>query len=139
MIIPVRIAADTKPVLASERRFTAHRGHPLDEHPCPVCDGPLGDQVSVLIVAGIAPEDRKPGGYTTGAAVAVHALCAGFREEEPPDGYEVASEFRDLDWKLVDRVKEFRGRIEDMPDDERVFLLGALAAALERRLGEQRK
>jgi hypothetical protein len=84
-VIPVRIPADAKPVLASERRFTVKAGHPLYEEPCPVCDNPLGKGVSVLIVAGIAPEDRKPGGWATGAAVAVHAACAGVRDEEPED------------------------------------------------------
>jgi hypothetical protein len=82
-VIPVRVPATAKPVLASERRFAASRGHPLDSLPCPVCDGPLGDQVTVLVLAGIAPEDRKPAGATTGAAVAVHAACAGVPEEEP--------------------------------------------------------
>lgn len=82
-MIPVRIPADAKVPLASGRRFAAHRGHPLDPLPCPVCDGPLGEKVTVLVIVGIAPEDRKPGGYTTGAAVAVHAECAGVPEEEP--------------------------------------------------------
>jgi hypothetical protein len=83
VIIPVRVPADAKPVLANERRFAANRGHPLDDYPCPVCDGPLGEQVTVLVLAGIAPEDRKPGGWTTGSAVAVHAACAGVPDEEP--------------------------------------------------------
>lgn len=82
-MIPVRVPADAVPVLASPRRFAAHRGHPLDAHHCPVCDFPLGDGVVVLILAGIAPEDRKPAGWTTGGAVAVHAVCAGVPEEEP--------------------------------------------------------
>ena len=81
-MIPVRVAADTKVVLASPRRFAAHRGHPLDGYPCPVCGGPLGEQVTVLVFAGIAPEDRKDAGYTTGGAVAVHAGCAGVPGQE---------------------------------------------------------
>lgn len=80
-MIPVRVPAATMPVLASERRFAANRGHPLDEYPCPVCDGPLGERVIVLVFVGIAPEDRKPGGYTVGGSVAVHAVCAGVPEE----------------------------------------------------------
>jgi hypothetical protein len=36
-MIPVRVRADAKPVLASERRMAAHRGHPIDPVPCPVC------------------------------------------------------------------------------------------------------
>lgn len=82
-VIPVRVPADAKPVLASERRFAAHRGHPIDIHPCPVCGLPLGDRVTVLILAGIEPSDRKPDGWTTGAAIMVHAACAGVPEEEP--------------------------------------------------------
>jgi hypothetical protein len=34
----------------------------------------------VLIFAGIMPADRKDSGWTTGAAVAVHADCAGYAE-----------------------------------------------------------
>ena len=81
-MIPVRIASNTKTVLASERRFPAHRNGPWLPSPCPVCDLPLDDQVTVLVFVGIAPEDRKPGGYTTGAAVQVHAACAGVPDEE---------------------------------------------------------
>ena len=82
-MIPVRVRADAKPVLASERRFAANRGHSLDSYPCPVCDLPLGEQVTVLILAGIEPASRKPDGYARGSAVAVHAACAGVPEEEP--------------------------------------------------------
>jgi hypothetical protein len=81
-VIPVRVPAGTMPVLASPRRFAANRGHPLDTLPCPVCDGPLGERVTVLVFAGIAPEDRKPSGCTVGGSVAVHAVCAGVPEEE---------------------------------------------------------
>jgi len=82
-MIPVRVPAGAMPVLASERRFAANRDHPLDAMPCPVCDGPLGERVTVLVFAGIAPEDRKPAGFTVGGSVAVHAVCAGVSEEEP--------------------------------------------------------
>lgn len=82
-MIPVRVPADVKVTLASGRRMAARRGHPIDTEPCPVCDRALGDGVTVLVFVGIAPEDRKPGGYTTGGAVAVHAACAGVPEEEP--------------------------------------------------------
>jgi hypothetical protein len=81
-MIPIRVPATMTAPLASERRFAAHRGHPIDEYPCPVCDEPVGEHVAVLVFVGIAPEDRKPGGYTTGGAVAVHAACAGVPEEE---------------------------------------------------------
>jgi hypothetical protein len=58
-------------------------GHDMYAVPCPVCGGALGSGVVVLITAGIAPEDRQPGGWVTGSAVAVHAVCAGVPEEEP--------------------------------------------------------
>ena len=38
------------------------------------------------------------------------------------------------DRALVARMEEVRGHIEDMGDDERVFMLGALTGALERHL-----
>jgi ATP-dependent Clp protease ATP-binding subunit ClpC len=34
-------------------------------------------------------------------------------------------------WKLVARMRKFLGHIEDMGDDERLFMLGAMAGALE--------
>jgi hypothetical protein len=77
VIIPVRVPADAMPVLASERRMTILPGHPLYDELCPVCDGLLGELVTVLVFAGIEPESRKPAGWATGAAVAVHAICAG--------------------------------------------------------------
>jgi hypothetical protein len=83
VIIPVRVPADAKPVLASERRMAMQSDHPLYGHPCPVCDRDLGGEVTVLVFAGIDPEDRKPSGWSTGEAVAVHAACAGVPEEEP--------------------------------------------------------
>jgi hypothetical protein len=46
-----------------------------------------------------------------------------------------APDFLAEDRALVARMKEFLGRIEDMRFDERVFMLGALAGALERHLG----
>ena len=75
-MIPVRVPADAKPVLASERAFDIAPDHPLSGQDCPVCDGPLMGQPVVLVFAGIGPDDRKPGGWTTGAAVAVHEACA---------------------------------------------------------------
>jgi hypothetical protein len=83
MIIPVRVPAGAMPVLASERRMTILPGHPLYDELCPVCDGLLGEATAVLVFAGIESESRKPGGFTTGAAVAVHAFCAGVPEEKP--------------------------------------------------------
>ena len=82
-MIPVRVPAGTVPVLASERRISIPPGHPLYDSPCPVCDGLRGEAVTVLVFAGIEPESRKPAGWATGAAVAVHASCAGVPEEKP--------------------------------------------------------
>ena len=85
-MIPVRVSASLMPVLAAERRFTIAADHPLAAGFCPVCDGPLTGQPVVLVFVGIEPEDRKPAGFTTGAAVAVHAVCAGVSEDEPVTG-----------------------------------------------------
>jgi hypothetical protein len=41
-----------------------------------------------------------------------------------------------MDRAAAARVREFLGHIEDMPDDERVFLLGYLAEAVLRLLDE---
>ena len=78
-MIPVRVPADAKPVLASERVFDLQPTHPLalSQMPCPACDGPLAGTKVVLVFTGIAPEDRKEQGWTTGGAVAVHKDCAG--------------------------------------------------------------
>lgn len=53
-------------------------GHPLADVPCPVCDGPLTVEPITLVLVGIDPETRAEGEtYCIGAAVAVHAACAG--------------------------------------------------------------
>jgi hypothetical protein len=77
-MIPVRIPAYARPVLASERVIDLAPTHPLalSEVPCPVCDGPLAGTKVVLVFVGIAPEDRKSAGWTTGAAVTVHEACS---------------------------------------------------------------
>lgn len=45
-----------------------------------------------------------------------------------PDGFDAQ------DRALTARMRQFFGHIEDMADTERVFMLGALTGALERRL-----
>lgn len=82
-MIPIRIRADAKVVLASERRMDLARGHPLFLQQCPVCDEYLGEYTIVLVFVGIHPKDRKDNGYTIGGTVAVHARCAGVPEIEP--------------------------------------------------------
>ena len=82
-MIPVRVSADAKPVLASERRFRIGFEHPMGYAPCPACGKPLAGQSTVLVLTGIAPEaDKWPaedraGRWATGGAVLVHAACAG--------------------------------------------------------------
>jgi hypothetical protein len=43
-------------------------------------------------------------------------------------------DFHATDRELCDRMRHHLGHIEDMPDDERLFMLGALWGALERHL-----
>jgi hypothetical protein len=47
-----------------------------------------------------------------------------------------APDFAAEDRALVDRMKQFLGHIQDMPDEERLLMLGALTTALGRRLAE---
>jgi hypothetical protein len=76
-MIPVRVEATARPVLASERVFTLAQDHPMAGVSCPACDEPLGNGTeAVLVLAGIAPQDRKPAGWSTGGAIAVHKACA---------------------------------------------------------------
>lgn len=77
-MIPVRIKSDTKPVIPTDRVITMNPDHPLAHTQCPVCDVQLVARPVVLVFVGIAPEDRERAtGYATGAAVTVHADCAG--------------------------------------------------------------
>lgn len=77
-VIPVRVPANAKPVLATERRFTLTPDHPLYDVACPACDEALGGPYPVvLILAGIAPHNREGvSSWANGAGVAVHAVCA---------------------------------------------------------------
>lgn len=75
-MIPVRVRADLKPILANERRFSIEPGHPLAGERCPACDQPLSGSPSVMVLVGYHPDDRKPSGWTSGAAVMVHEACA---------------------------------------------------------------
>lgn len=78
MIIPVRVRSDSPITIVGDSRPALASDHPLADRDCPVCDSPLTEGALVLVLVGIAPPDRKPhGGWTTGAAVAVHAACAG--------------------------------------------------------------
>lgn len=60
--------------------------HPLVGVPCPACDIPFdpGDRVTLVYVGpGDDPDDQqrfRAGRVHTGAAVALHPLCAGIEE-----------------------------------------------------------
>jgi hypothetical protein len=139
-VIPVRVPADAKPVLASERRFAAGRGHPLDNFPCPVCGGPLGEQVIVLVLAGIAPEDRKPAGWTTGGAVAVHAACAGVPEQEletPPRTVTFDLTDSDTFHVLTTALEDYAGKVRDRAEHEGAGGPFARWARLAKRMKRQ--
>lgn len=45
-----------------------------------------------------------------------------------------APDFPAEDQELVGRMRQFLGRVEDMGDDERLLMLGALTGALQRHL-----
>jgi len=75
-VIPVRIPATAAIHTTGGTRELA-ADHPLFIEDCPVCDAVLGSEPITLVLVGVLPEDRKEAGWTTGAAVAVHAACAG--------------------------------------------------------------
>lgn len=81
-MIPVRVPADVALYTVGGIR-TLTPEHRLYRRDCPVCDRPLADQPITLVCVGIHPADRKPSGWTTGGAVAVHAVCAGVEPEVP--------------------------------------------------------
>lgn len=78
-MIPVR--AQCLPTVTATRELQA--GHPLVGASCPACDGRLraGDLLALVYIGpGANPEDQvkaRAGRWHTGAAVAVHAACAG--------------------------------------------------------------
>jgi hypothetical protein len=82
-----RVPADFKPYLnprlfdISEREGEPSP-HPLAAHYCPACDQPLAAYGQIVLVpVGIAPEDRKDGGWANAGCVAVHLACSGYTEE----------------------------------------------------------
>lgn len=76
MIIPVRVPFDA-PLHTVGGVRTLQVDHPLYITDCPVCDAVLGSEPITLVFVGMLPEDRKESGWMTGAAIAVHAACAG--------------------------------------------------------------
>lgn len=80
MIIPIRVPASAAiHIEGGIRRLSPD--HPLFSALCPACGSHLEDQPTVLVYIGTHPEDRKESGWMTGAAVAVHAECAGVPAE----------------------------------------------------------
>lgn len=79
-MIPVCVPADLAVhVVRDDAQLSAD--NPLYCLPCPVCGHPMGappdPEPIALVAVGIPPDSRKPAGWTTGGAVAVHASCAG--------------------------------------------------------------
>lgn len=80
-MIPVRARTDS-PITHVGGIRTLRHDHPLAATECPVCDAALMDRPITLVFVGIDPETRAEGKtWCTGAAVAVHADCAGFGAE----------------------------------------------------------
>ncbi|MFJ8347658.1 hypothetical protein ACIQ9J_15040 [Streptomyces sp. NPDC094153] len=76
MIIPIRVPVDAAIHTDGGIRQLGPE-HPLFRVLCPACGSHLEDQPITLVYVGAHPEDRKASGWMTGAAVAVHAACAG--------------------------------------------------------------
>ncbi|WP_281155154.1 hypothetical protein [Streptomyces sp. HYC2] len=76
MIIPIRVPADAAIHTEGGIRQLSPE-HPLFGTLCPACGSHLEDQPITLVFVGTHPEDWKASGWMTGAAVAVHATCAG--------------------------------------------------------------
>lgn len=80
-MIPIRARSDSPiTTVGGVRDLTPN--HPLVGERCPVCDGWLVDAPITLVLVGFDPEVRAEGKtWCTGAAVAVHAACAGVAAE----------------------------------------------------------
>lgn len=95
-----------------------------------------GKDVGALALAdcGIAEGDDD---FLADVRAKVHELLRGYAESgraaspAVPAEAARAAERQALAWELVGRMRKFLGRIEDMGDDERLFMLGALTGALE--------
>lgn len=80
-MIPIRVPANAPLHTVGGIRILDDQ-HPLYWEDCPVCDEPIGSRPLTLVYVGVLPEDRKERGWTTGAAVAVHAACAGLDTDQ---------------------------------------------------------
>lgn len=73
-MIPVRVPADAQVTeVGGVRRMDVD--HPMFLHRCPVCDLPYGNEPFTYVYVGVEADMRKPAGFMTGAAVAVHVAC----------------------------------------------------------------
>lgn len=79
-MIPVRVPMDVSLHTIGGVR-TLDVNHPLYERECPVCDEQLADVPMTLVCVGIEPRKRNSGDWASGAAVGVHAACAGLEED----------------------------------------------------------
>jgi len=86
-MIPIRARTDDPITTTGGIRPPMHPDHPLAETPCPVCDGPLTDRPITFVLVGFDPETRAEGKtWATGAAVVVHADCAGATDTDTKTG-----------------------------------------------------
>jgi hypothetical protein len=88
------------------------------------CDTDLDDFCDVRGKGGGPHEPRKLAGERTADSAGDAGTGPGASSREP----------RAAALVLLERMREVRGHIEDMPDGERVWILGALAGALESAL-----
>jgi len=96
-----------------------------------------GTAGGVLALADCAPDAGDP--FFPGAVCKkVHELLRGYGEAEAEKRRALraavaprAAERQAFAWELIGRWRKFLGHIEDMGDDERLFLLGAMAGSLE--------
>lgn len=95
------------------------------------------ENVGALALAdcGMTGGDR---GFLTDVRRKVLELLHGYARNEhavaqvkAAEAADRASERQAFAWELVSRMRKFLGHIEDMKDDERVFMLGALTGTLE--------
>jgi hypothetical protein len=82
-MIPVRVPRDASLHTVGGVRPPVAPTHPLANVPCPVCDGLLTEAPVTLVYVGVDPETHaEDRAWRTGAAVAVHAACAGLAPDQ---------------------------------------------------------
>ncbi|QDY06144.1 hypothetical protein FJK98_02340 [Micromonospora sp. HM134] len=124
-MIPIRVPANA--TVHTQGIRTLRPEHHLHGQDCPVCDGQLGGEPVVLVYVGAHVDDRATSGWMTGAAVVVHAACAGVdgQPDAHADGAYTAADIRTAEmalaalWATPGTTPECMGRA----------VLAALAAA----------